>query len=218
MNDTALADSDSGFVLQHRDLHEGQVLVKAVDTSSSNSANASDPTFIGLKATIVDFGLSRVDHPESEEPYFTPIPEDVFEGVGDQWDVYRGVRDLVDASAQGDWAAHLPRTNLMWLRHLTRVLLYSTPSLKKPRARPVSKTGVSKMSAATVTAETSENQSYYTLLTDLEQTLLEMLSKADMSAKPRTRQKKLPGSKSLSTGSATMADFVTLARTRGWVS
>jgi hypothetical protein len=212
-----VAEANSGFVLQHRDLHEGQVLVKAVDILSADSADASDPTFIGLKATIVDFGLSRVDHPESDEPYFTPIPEDVFEGVGDQWDVYRGVRDLVDASAQGDWAAHLPRTNLMWLRHLARVLLYSTRSLKKPRARPVSKPGARKISGATTAAEVSENQTYHTLLMDLEGTLLEMLSKEDVSAKPRTRQKKLPVSKSLSAGSATMADFVTLARTRGWI-
>jgi hypothetical protein len=64
---------------------------------------------MGYKATMVDFGLSRVDHPISgdRDPYFTPIPEDVFSGVGDQWDVYRAIRDaenqfnVVETSREG---------------------------------------------------------------------------------------------------------------------
>lgn len=40
---------------------------------------------------------------------WSEIPEEVYDGVGDQWDVYRAVRDVVD----GDWDNYHPITNVM---------------------------------------------------------------------------------------------------------
>jgi hypothetical protein len=173
---------------------------------------------MGYKATMVDFGLSRVDHPISgdRDPYFTPIPEDVFSGVGDQWDVYRAIRDLVDNESGGDWAGHLPRTNLMWLRHLARVLLHSTRSLKRPRAKPAVKGTTRKPAAAAVSVERSDNVMFYEKLVDLERTLAEVLEVP--TTRPRTRQKRT--AKGAAAGGAkltTMVEFMELMRTKEWI-
>jgi hypothetical protein len=51
---------------------------------------------------------------------FTPLPEEVFEGKGDQWDVYRSMRAIIGVG-DGGWEAYEPRTNvavcfpLVWL-------------------------------------------------------------------------------------------------------
>jgi hypothetical protein len=161
---------------------------------------------------MVDFGLSRVDHPilGDQDPYFTPIPEDVFSGVGDQWDVYRAIRDLVDDESDGDWAGHLPRTNLMWLRHLARILLYSTRTLKRPRAKPAIKGAMRKP------AEPSENVIYYEKLVDFERTLAEVLE--GPTTRPRTRQKRTAkGSAAGGTKLTTMVEFMGLMRSKEWI-
>jgi hypothetical protein len=173
---------------------------------------------MGYKATMVDFGLSRVDHPISgdRDPYFTPIPEDVFSGVGDQWDVYRAIRDLVDNESGGDWAGHLPRTNLMWLRHLARVLLHSTRSLKRPRAKPAVKGTTRKPAAAAVSVEPSENVMYYEKLVDFERTLAEVLE--GPTTRPRTRQKRTAkGSVGGGAKLTTMVEFMELMRSKEWI-
>ena len=65
------------------------------------------PTSCGIRATIIDFGLSRLDIP-SKGPVWTALPMEVFEGVGDQWDVYRSMRERVE-----DWEAFHPVTNIL---------------------------------------------------------------------------------------------------------
>jgi hypothetical protein len=136
--------------------------------------------------------------------------------VGEQWDVYRGIRDLVDNQSDGDWAGHLPRTNVMWLSHLTRVLLYSTTSLKKPRSKSIVKATTRKASAGNPNAEASENKKYYNLLLDLERTLMKV-SKESTAVKPRTRQKKVAVIPSSVVPMTTMAEFMILARGKGWI-
>ena len=197
---------------QHRDLHEGQVLLRPVEAATQDLADASNPSFFGFKATLVDFGLSRVDHPHAGEPYFTPIPEDVFSGEGDQWDVYRAIRDLVDDKADGNWAGHLPQTNLMWLRHVTRVLLHSTRSLKKPRSKPAIK-GTARKS--TVPMAASENAEYYELLVQFESLLQQALIGPSM--RPRTRQKRTAATSSGVSKLTTMTEFVGLLKAKDWV-
>lgn len=40
---------------------------------------------------------------------YTPLPAEVFEGKGKQWDVYRAVK----GAAADDWAGYHPITNVM---------------------------------------------------------------------------------------------------------
>ncbi|KAJ9113812.1 hypothetical protein QFC19_000005 [Naganishia cerealis] len=75
---------------------------------------------------------------EFEDPIWSAIPEEVFDGHGEQWDVYRAMKSHIDA-AGGKWEEFYPRTNLMWLYYLTRRLLYATPSLVKPRSKVLSR-------------------------------------------------------------------------------
>lgn len=63
-----------------------------------------------MRATIIDFGLSRLDMPES---VWTPLPDEVYEGVGAQWDVYRAMRDRLG----NDWEGFHPITNVMVSRY-----------------------------------------------------------------------------------------------------
>jgi hypothetical protein len=68
---------------------------------------------VDLATTVVDFGLSRFRHSVVQTTYWTPIPEDVYDGVGEQWDVYRRIRDHIDETGSGDWSGFYPKTNVM---------------------------------------------------------------------------------------------------------
>lgn len=69
------------------------------------------PELTGVKATIIDFGLSRL-RDEGGNTTFTPIPDEVMDGVGKQWDVYREMRGGGGERAV-DWETYRPITNLM---------------------------------------------------------------------------------------------------------
>jgi serine/threonine-protein kinase haspin len=97
---------------QHRDLHEGQILLQSVPIDQTSFYYTQAAT-TGIQATIIDFGLSRLDMGDDQTAW-TPLPEDVYDGVGDQWDVYRQMRDKVN----GDWVDFHPVTNVMVGYHL----------------------------------------------------------------------------------------------------
>jgi hypothetical protein len=62
----------------------------------------------GVKATIIDLGLSRMDA-DVEKVYWTPIDDEVFEGEGDyQFEVYRIMREL----NRGGWEKYNPFSNV----------------------------------------------------------------------------------------------------------
>lgn len=101
--------------------------------------NYLDPEATAVRTAVIDFGLSRLDLP-GKGAVFTHLPKEVYEGVGDQWDVYRAMRDTLtnDAStstSSDPWTGFHPATNVMWLHYLAKRLLRSTPSLRKPYAR-----------------------------------------------------------------------------------
>lgn len=97
--------------------------------------------------TAVDFGLSRCRLADDAIAH-AEMTEDLFMGVGEQWDVYRKMREATG----GAWQGFHPVTNTMvsqpgdvsvpsltepfaqWIHYLCRYLLFSTPTLKKPRA------------------------------------------------------------------------------------
>jgi hypothetical protein len=63
----------------------------------------------GVKVTIIDFGLSRLSLPGKTSSTWSELPAEVYEGRGDQWDVYRSMRDEI----AGDWAGFHPETNVL---------------------------------------------------------------------------------------------------------
>jgi hypothetical protein len=63
----------------------------------------------GVKVTIIDFGLSRLSIPGKPASTWSDLPPEVYEGKGDQWDVYRSMRDVIG----DDWAGFHPETNVL---------------------------------------------------------------------------------------------------------
>ncbi len=103
--------------MQHRDLHWGQILVKNVTSTEPPSSLLSrkrktpmDHDVHGVKATVIDLGLSRMETGEADGLHFTVPDEEVFEGEGDyQFDVYR----MMKSHNGGSWRAYRPLTNVM---------------------------------------------------------------------------------------------------------
>ncbi|KAI0321935.1 hypothetical protein OF83DRAFT_1161476 [Amylostereum chailletii] len=143
----ALAEAESLVSFEHRDLHWGQILVKNVSSSTAVRHRSKmrlpmdDPTN-GVKATIIDLGLARMDPGNDSDDRgvcWTPFDEEVFEGEGDyQFDIYRLMR-----THNGDeWETFRPLTNVMWLHYLSRKLLkfkrLRAPITRKPASIPTS--------------------------------------------------------------------------------
>ncbi|GAA5940393.1 uncharacterized protein JCM15063_002621 [Sporobolomyces koalae] len=104
-----------------------------------------------VQATLIDFTLSRINRPastakpsrsrsksKSVEPtvLFDGFEDDcIFDGHGDtQFDVYRGMREVVEREGRG-WQGFHPKTNLLWLHYLIDKLLHSK-KLKPPTLAP----------------------------------------------------------------------------------
>ena len=120
----AVAESDCRF--EHRDLHWGNLLIRR-DESSSGKAKL-DNTLLefntsGLKVSLIDFTLSRLDIAGSGVAFCDLSTESwLFEGPkGDvQADTYRRMKKVTG----GLWSGHFPQTNCLWLHYLADVLLY----------------------------------------------------------------------------------------------
>lgn len=63
----------------------------------------------GVQVTVIDFGLSRLSLPGKTSSTWSELPAEVYEGKGDQWDVYRSMREQI----AGDWAGFHPETNVL---------------------------------------------------------------------------------------------------------
>ncbi|KAJ1029919.1 hypothetical protein NDA16_000835 [Ustilago loliicola] len=139
-----ISEMESRIEFEHRDLHWGNILVQAVASGeqSSRRSKASnwmlESTISGVKATIIDFTLSRAAIPpkgrakKSEVLYYPFDDESLFEGSGDpQFEVYREMRTVT----KGDWSNHTPDTNMLWLRYLAHKLIdVKCKTCKAPRA------------------------------------------------------------------------------------
>jgi len=136
----ALAMAEKLVSFEHRDLHWGQILVKNIPWNAPSRVITSTPgvwlpmdhLVHGVKATVIDLGLARMDaHADdgSTEIRWTPFDEEVFEGEGDyQFDIYR----LMRKHNGGSWADFRPLSNVMWLHYLLIKLLKSK-NLRPPR-------------------------------------------------------------------------------------
>ena len=81
------------------------------DDDSTAWMKRLEPSVSGVRATIIDYTLSRARPALGQTPLWAPFDEEcIFEGEGDaQYDVYRQMRDVV----QRNWATFHPVTNLL---------------------------------------------------------------------------------------------------------
>ncbi|KAL5636420.1 hypothetical protein ACGC1H_000402 [Rhizoctonia solani] len=137
-----LARAESLVSFEHRDLHWGQILVQNVPQKgkTKNSklkahSNVMDsPEHSGVRVTLIDLGLSRMNT-HTQRAWFTKLEPEIFEGEGDyQFDVYR----MMQAHCLGNepeetarWEDFRPLTNVMWLHYVARQLLRAK-GLRKP--------------------------------------------------------------------------------------
>ncbi|CAH1390653.1 unnamed protein product, partial [Nezara viridula] len=116
----ALAVAEANYEFEHRDLHWGNVLVsRTSERDIPFTLNRDKYTILtnGVKATIIDFTLSRMTFPCSDIPVYCDIGQDpdMFIGTGDyQFDVYRHMKDDV----KNNWQCFVPKTNVRWLHYL----------------------------------------------------------------------------------------------------
>ncbi|KAA1466590.1 hypothetical protein DENSPDRAFT_811728 [Dentipellis sp. KUC8613] len=141
----ALSEAEELVSFEHRDLHWGQILVKDIPSKPSSrkaGAMTMDHPSIGIKATIIDLGLARMDGgSDTTAIHWTPFDEEIFEGEGDyQFDVYRLMRNCNG----NEWEKFNPLTNVLWLHYLALKLLYSKrlrPPAVRKSAGPVLNSG-----------------------------------------------------------------------------
>ncbi|TFY71992.1 hypothetical protein EVG20_g1023 [Dentipellis fragilis] len=141
----ALSQAEELVSFEHRDLHWGQILVKDIPskpTSHKAGVTTMDHPSVGVKATIIDLGLARMDGgSDTTAIHWTPFDEEIFEGEGDyQFDVYR----LMRKCNGGEWEKFNPLTNVLWLHYLALKLLNSKrlrPPTVRKNAAPVSNSG-----------------------------------------------------------------------------
>lgn len=68
-----------------------------------------DDPWHGVQSTIIDLGLSRIDHGHGDS-FWTPFDDEIFEGRGDyQYDIYRMMRH----HNKGEWPSFKPLSNIM---------------------------------------------------------------------------------------------------------
>lgn len=146
-----LGTMEAKYEFEHRDLHWGNILVQAVVQDACAETRVEDkvsswllnPSVSGVKATVIDFTLSRActtsgatntksRYKKTEVLYYPFDDESLFQGSGDtQFEVYREMR----IATQGSWQAYCPTTNVLWLRYLAHKLVHvKCKSHKIPKA------------------------------------------------------------------------------------
>ena len=133
-----LAAAEGAASFEHRDLHWGNILIAPHDAAGDApiTARVSGATYAvapagGVRASLIDFTLSRMaaagGGAGSPPVAYADLAADpaIFRGPkGDpQADTYRRMR----GATGGDWRAHAPATNALWLAYLADVLLTAKP-------------------------------------------------------------------------------------------
>lgn len=114
----SLAVAENKFQFEHRDLHWGNVLISPTTDKTITfmlDGKATDIPTHGVKATIIDYTLSRIVYKNIclyQDLAADPL---LFEAVGDyQFDIYRQMQTHTEDS----WERYEPYTNILWLHYL----------------------------------------------------------------------------------------------------
>jgi serine/threonine-protein kinase haspin len=117
----SLAIAEEALQFEHRDMHRGNVLVKRTKEEFIYFRLNRKEYYIrshGVRATIVDFTLSRITQRDSHclsHQDLNNMPW-LFKGKGDiQFDVYRNMRN----ATKSQWQKFTPYTNVLWINYLT---------------------------------------------------------------------------------------------------
>ncbi|XP_063700035.1 uncharacterized protein LOC134830465 [Culicoides brevitarsis] len=133
-----LAIAEKRLEFEHRDLHWGNVLLSHTEathvTFKYNGKTIQVPTF-GVKATIIDFTLSRMVAKGVRLYNDLAHDDELFSASGDyQFDIYRFMKSRLDNC----WERFEPYTNLLWLHYMVDKLIngarYKHSKSKKHRA------------------------------------------------------------------------------------
>lgn len=114
----SLAVAESKFEFEHRDLHWGNILILPTTektlTFSLNGKTIKIPSH-GVKATIIDYTLSRILYKDCCLYQDLSADPELFEAAGDyQYDIYR----LMKSRTKGQWETFAPYTNVLWLHYV----------------------------------------------------------------------------------------------------
>lgn len=114
----SLAVAESQLEFEHRDLHLGNILVSATNDKTLkfclNGKSIKIRTH-GIKATIIDYSLSRIMHKKCRLFQDLGVYPQLFQGKGDyQFDIYR----LMRKETKNNWGEFRPFTNMLWLHYL----------------------------------------------------------------------------------------------------
>ncbi|XP_060530058.1 serine/threonine-protein kinase haspin homolog isoform X2 [Cylas formicarius] len=115
----ALAVAEQRLKFEHRDLHWGNVLLEGVSRNTKLSYKLKDKRneiqTRGVRATIIDFTLSRIEH--DGVVIYNDLGQDpeLFVAQGDyQFEVYR----LMRRRNGNDWEKFEPYSNTLWLHYI----------------------------------------------------------------------------------------------------
>ncbi|KIY92326.1 hypothetical protein MNEG_15636 [Monoraphidium neglectum] len=121
----ALAVGEEALGFEHRDLHWGNVLLRAAPSLTTSCRLRGMDVSVqtqGVLATLIDFTASRLQTPAGDVAFcdLSADPE-LFRGPKGncQADTYRRMLKLT----RGQWAAPHPATNTLWLHYMADTML-----------------------------------------------------------------------------------------------
>jgi serine/threonine-protein kinase haspin len=166
--------------------------------------NYLDPEETAVRTSLIDFGLSRLR--KDGRATATPLPAECYDGVGEQWDVYRAMRALIAGEGEravptAAWDSFYPRTNVLWLHYLARRLLHFTKTLRKPVVR---------RGRGSATTKKAQKKDPVRERCDAAYAMLIMVE-SEILAEPVRRGRK-------SQGFASAEDVMAWGRVQGWVA
>uniref|UniRef100_A0A182WPR0 non-specific serine/threonine protein kinase n=1 Tax=Anopheles minimus TaxID=112268 RepID=A0A182WPR0_9DIPT len=118
----ALAVAEKRYDFEHRDLHTGNILLEPTKEPERTYYLLGEEITIetfGLKATIIDYTLSRIVYNGLCLFNDLSTDEELFTAEGDyQFEIYRNMKSAL----QNQWNLHAPKTNVYWLHYLLEKL------------------------------------------------------------------------------------------------
>uniref|UniRef100_A0A182T8X3 non-specific serine/threonine protein kinase n=1 Tax=Anopheles maculatus TaxID=74869 RepID=A0A182T8X3_9DIPT len=113
-----LAVAEKRYDFEHRDLHTGNILIEPTKESERTFYILGEEIIIqthGLKATIIDYTLSRIVYNGLCLFNDLSTDEELFTAEGDyQFEIYRNMKSVL----KNQWNSHSPKTNVYWLHYL----------------------------------------------------------------------------------------------------